>query len=128
MTTKHVEAPPVRGNAHEPRRRHDRPNGPIEKITCLVGTMVQEAFRSGDAIRASCEASIKGHAQTLEADLSEAIAKRGITGLTAHSLALHTQAVLQGAFILAKATGDSVIARASVLHLKRYCEFVFKPS
>ena len=106
--------------------------GPIETFTCLVGTMVQEAYGSSDAIRAACDASISGHAQKLEADLSEAIAVRGITDVTAHGLALHSQAVLQGAFILAKAKsvsgGGPEVARESVVHLKRYIEMLFNPN
>ncbi len=100
-------------------------DGPVEEFTCLVGTMVQEAFGSSHLIRAACEASITGHAQKLEADLAEALALRGITGVTAHGLALHTQAVLQGAFILAKATGGPGVARESVVHLKRYLQMLF---
>ena len=41
------------------------------------------------------------------------------------SLALHTQAVLQGAFILAKATGGAPIAADSIDHLRRYIELLF---
>jgi TetR/AcrR family transcriptional regulator, transcriptional repressor for nem operon len=44
---------------------------------------------------------------------------------TAKSLALHTQAVLQGAFILAKATGGAAIAADSIDHLRRYIELLF---
>jgi TetR/AcrR family transcriptional regulator, transcriptional repressor for nem operon len=44
------------------------------------------------------------------------------------SLALHTQAVLQGAFILAKAKGDAKIAEASIDHLRRYIECLFNPT
>jgi TetR/AcrR family transcriptional regulator, transcriptional repressor for nem operon len=101
--------------------------GPVEEFTCLVGTMVQEAFGSSDAIRTACEASIRGHAKKLEVDLAEAITARGLAGITADSLALHTQAVLQGAFILAKATGGPDLARKSVAHLRRYIELLFNP-
>ena len=45
---------------------------------------------------------------------------------TPASLAIHTQAVLQGAFILAKATGDGAVARDSVDHLARYLELLFQ--
>jgi TetR/AcrR family transcriptional regulator, transcriptional repressor for nem operon len=45
---------------------------------------------------------------------------------TARSLALHTQAVLQGAFILAKAKGDAAVARESIDHLRRYIEQLFQ--
>ena len=43
------------------------------------------------------------------------------------TFALHTQAVLQGAFILAKAKSSAAIAAASVDHLRRYVELLFQP-
>ena len=46
---------------------------------------------------------------------------------TAKSLALPTQAVLQGAFILAKAKGGPAIAVESVDHLLRYVKLLFGP-
>jgi len=101
--------------------------GPIETFTCVVGTMVQEAFASSPAIREACEASISGHARTLEADIEAAMARYKVTGVTARSLALHTQAVLQGSFILAKATGGPEAAADSVAHLKRYFTLLFRP-
>ncbi|MGH8210071.1 MAG: hypothetical protein ACREU6_10845 [Steroidobacteraceae bacterium] len=45
---------------------------------------------------------------------------------TAESLALHTQAVLQGAFIMAKVKGGTAIAAASIDHLHRYIELLFQ--
>ena len=100
--------------------------GAPAEFTCLVGTMVQEAFAANDAIRAACEASIFGHAATLEADIEAARIRYKIAGdWTAKSLALHTQAVLQGAFILAKAQGGPEVARDMVAHLKRYFELLF---
>ncbi len=102
-------------------------DGPAEAFTCLVGTMVQEAFGASPAIRAACRASIMGHAQTLEADIAAAMAERGVLGVTARSLALHTQAVLQGAFILAKAEGDPAPALQSIEHLTRYFTLLFRP-
>ena len=100
-------------------------DGPVEEITCLVGTMVQEAYGASDAIRVACDASISGHAQELEADIAEAITLYGASGVTPQSLALHTQVVLQGGFILAKAKGDPAVARDSVAHLKRYILSIF---
>jgi TetR/AcrR family transcriptional repressor of nem operon len=95
-------------------------------FTCLAGTMTQEVYDSAPAIRDACAASIFGHAATLEADIAAAMAARGIAGgWTAESLARHTQAVLQGAFILAKASGDAEVARESVDHLRRYVELLF---
>jgi TetR/AcrR family transcriptional repressor of nem operon len=103
--------------------------GAVAEFTCLVGTMVQETFESNPEIRAACEASISGHAAKIETDIAEAMRQSGLRGeWTAKSLALHTQAVLQGAFILAKAKDDAKIAAASIDHLRRYIEFLFNPT
>lgn len=100
--------------------------GPVEGFTCVAGTMVQETFKTSPAIRDACNASISGNAAMLEADIAEAIERYGVTDVTAKSLSLHIQAVLQGGFILAKAKGGADIARDSVAHLKRYFEMLFK--
>lgn len=101
--------------------------GPIETFTCLAGTMVQEAYGSSDAIRAACDASISGHAATLESDIEQAMEKYGRPdSVSAQSLALHTQVVLQGGFILAKAKGGPEVAKQSAAHLKRYITLLFK--
>ena len=101
-------------------------DGPVEDFTCFIGTMVQEAFATNEAIRAACDASISAYAHRLAEDIQPAIDAHGIrSGVTALDLAYHIQAVLQGAFILAKAKGDPAIARASVTHLKRYTEMLF---
>lgn len=101
--------------------------GRVPEFTCLVGTMVQEAYGSHPSIQAACEASIFGHAATLESDIAAAMAARGVnaTDWTPASLAAHTQAVLQGAFVLAKAKGGPAIAIESVDHLRRYIELLF---
>ncbi len=104
-------------------------DGELAEFTCLVGTMAQEVYGSHPAIRDACAASIFGHAATLEPDIAEVMKDRGVEAdWTAASLAAHTQAVLQGAFILAKATGDAAVARESVDHLKRYLELLFSPT
>jgi TetR/AcrR family transcriptional repressor of nem operon len=101
-------------------------DGDLAAFTCLVGTMAQEVYASHPAIRDACAASIFGHAATIEPDIAAARSARGIEAeWTPASLAAHTQAVLQGAFILAKATGDARIARDSVDHLSRYVEMLF---
>ena len=94
--------------------------------TCLVGTMTQEVHDSAPAIRDACAASIFGHAATLVADIEAARDQRGIAAdWTAESLARHMQAVLQGGFILAKASDDPDMARESVDHLIRYVRALF---
>jgi TetR/AcrR family transcriptional repressor of nem operon len=103
--------------------------GDVPEFTCLVGTMVQEVYETYPEIRDACDASISGHVAKVETDIAEAMKFHGIRAdWTAQSLALHTQAVLQGAFILAKAKGGAEIAAASVDHLRRYIELLFQPA
>ena len=105
-------------------------DGPVESFSCVAGTMVQEAFLSSAAIRAACHDSIMGNARALEADLAAALAQSGATGVTATSLARHVQAVIQGAFVLAKAEGGpdaAGSAREQLSHLRRYFELLLKP-
>jgi TetR/AcrR family transcriptional regulator, transcriptional repressor for nem operon len=100
--------------------------GELPEFTCLAGTMVQETYESNPAIRDACARSISGHAATIERDIRAAIVKYGIKpAWTATSLALYMQAVLQGAFILAKATGSAKTATDAVDHLHRYVELLF---
>ncbi len=103
--------------------------GKLPEFTCLVGTMVQEAYETGPDIRVACGASITGHAAKVAEDIAAAVKLYGLDpDWTAESLGLHTQAVLQGAFILAKATGSAAVAAASVDHLRRYIEILFQSS
>jgi len=102
--------------------------GGVPEFTCLVGTMVQESYETAPAIRAACDASISDHAAALEPDIEAAMRDRNPAAeWSAASLALHTQAVLQGAFILAKAKGGAGIAADSVDHLIRYLKLLFGP-
>src|SRR5262249_59309024 len=52
--------------------------------------------------------SISGHAEKTETDIAEAMRQRAVR-TTAESLALHTQAVLQDAFILANAKDTATL-------------------
>jgi TetR/AcrR family transcriptional regulator, transcriptional repressor for nem operon len=101
--------------------------GELTDFTCLAGTMVQEVYQTHPAIREACHRSMCGHAETLEPDIAEAMRKYGVTGeWTARSLALYTQAVLQGSFILAKAKGGPAVAEECLDHLRRYIEMLFQ--
>ncbi len=100
--------------------------GELAEFTCLVGTMAQEVYASSPDIRDACGRSIFGHTATLEADIEAARQDRGITDdWTAESLARHTQAVIQGGFVLAKAGNDPELARESLDHLNRYIRYLF---
>ncbi|MEQ1499517.1 MAG: TetR/AcrR family transcriptional regulator [Novosphingobium sp.] len=103
--------------------------GPAESFSCVAGTMVQEAFLSSDAIRAACNDSITGNSRALEQDVSAALAQSHMQGLSAISLARHAQAVIQGAFVLAKAVGGESaagLAREQLLHLRRYFDLLLR--
>ncbi len=95
--------------------------GELPDFTCLLGTMVQETFETHPAIRDACRHGIELHAGTVAADLAEAKAKYAPQAdWRPESLALYTQAVLQGAFILAKATQGPAVASDCIDHLKRH--------
>ena len=100
--------------------------GGLAEFSCLAGTLVQETYASHPSIRAACADSIFGHAGILVEHFAAAMKERGIKGpFTPESLAAHTQCVLQGAFILAKAGGNARIATESIEHLERYVELLF---
>lgn len=98
----------------------------VPNFTCLVGTMVQETYETVPSIREACERSITRHAAMVEADIEAALRERNMRpDWTSKSLALHTQAVIQGALILAKATGGAKVAADSLDHLHRYIAMLF---
>lgn len=100
--------------------------GDLTEFTCLVGTMAQEVYASSPDIRDACGRSIFGHAATLEADIERARQDRGITGdWTAQSLARHTQAIIQGGFVLAKAGNNPQFAKEALDHLDHYIRHLF---
>lgn len=103
--------------------------GETYEFTCLLGTMVQETHETHPAIREACERGIFSHAATLEQDISAAKELYAPDApWSAESLALFTQAVLQGAFVLAKARQQTDVAAACVSHLRRYIENQFEPT
>lgn len=95
--------------------------------TCLAGTMVQETFQSHPRIRDACSDAILGHAMTLtdtiDASLTDTARQAGVTAAT---LALHIQVVLQGAFVVSKAANEPAVALDSITHLRRYLETVLE--
>ncbi len=100
--------------------------GELPHYTCLLGTMVQEVYTSHPAIRDACERQITAHVAEIAEDI--ALARDYYVpdaDWQPESLALFTQSVLQGAFILAKARNGPEVAVESVRHLKRYVEMLF---
>ncbi len=100
--------------------------GELPDYTCLLGTMVQEAYDTHPLIRQACDRCIGAHAATLVPDIEAATRKYGIRGdWTVESLAYYTQSVIQGAFILAKAQHSAEIAASCLDHLHRYLQLLF---
>jgi TetR/AcrR family transcriptional repressor of nem operon len=100
--------------------------GALPEYTCFAGTIIQEVYETHPAVRDACEKSITGHAAMLEADIDEAMHLYGVDrSFSAESLALFTQAVLQGAFVLAKAKQGPAVAVDCVDHLRLYIEKLF---
>jgi TetR/AcrR family transcriptional repressor of nem operon len=98
----------------------------LPEFTCLLGTMVQETYSSQPPVREACNIGIDAHASTVRQMIEDAKALHAPrASWSAESLALHTQAVIQGAFILAKAKSDPKIAVDSITHLRRYVELLF---
>lgn len=100
--------------------------GEVPEFTCLVGTMVQETYNEHPKIQEACHTSIFGHASTYEKDI-EAAKQKYVPDATwsSSTLALHIQGAIQGAFILAKASGNVQDAVDSVEHLERYVRLLF---
>ena len=106
--------------------RKDILKGDLPEFTCLVGTMVQEVYSSNPDIKEACFESIRSHAEKIEVDIKAAKTLYAPKAKwSPQSLAFHTQAVLQGAFILAKASGDVSLASESVDHLENYIRLLF---
>jgi TetR/AcrR family transcriptional repressor of nem operon len=103
--------------------------GELHEFTCLLGTLVQETFATHPGLRDACGAGIQGHAATLCAMIAAAKARHAAAAdWTPESLALYTQAALQGAFVLAKgepsAERGAALAAQCVEHLRRYVQLL----
>lgn len=98
-------------------------HGDFADFTCLLGTMVHETYATHPAIRAACDEHIRIHADGVARDLDAAkSACAPDAPWTAESMALFAQAVVQGAFILAKAHDDPAVGADCITHLRRYLE------
>ncbi len=102
--------------------------GGVPDFTCLAGTLLQEVHQTSPAITEAAYRAVSSHAGTLEADFAEAIARyRPANAPDPLRLALYTQVVLQGAFILAKGQGGAEVVRESIGLLRQYLELLFQP-
>ena len=98
----------------------------LPECTCYLGTMAQEKFETSPAIRDACFAGIHTHATDVGKMIVAAKARHApLASWSTESLALYTQAVIQGAFVLAKAKNDVALAADMIRHLRRYVELLF---
>ncbi|MDQ8731644.1 TetR/AcrR family transcriptional regulator [Bradyrhizobium sp. LHD-71] len=101
--------------------------GDAANYTCFAGTVIQETYATHPNLSDACERAIAEHTAWLTPVITAAMRKYRVrSDWTATSLARHTQVVLQGAFILAKAEGQAKVAADSVDHLRRYIELLFR--
>lgn len=122
----HAPSDPLRRVLAYIQFRKELITGEFCQFTCLGGTLLQEIYDSSPAMRDACADSILGHTATLEADIAAAMQQHAIESeCTAESLARFTQTVIQGSFIMAKATGKPETAREGLDHLTRYVELLF---
>ena len=120
-------------NASDPRDRVlgyvdlriEMMSGDLADITCFLGTLVQETYATSPAIRAACGHGIDLHADVVARDIAAAkkLHAPGADWQPA-SLARFTQAAIQGAFVLAKASGEPGVAADCVRHLRHYLELL----
>jgi TetR/AcrR family transcriptional repressor of nem operon len=101
--------------------RQDAMQGELAAFTCLLGMLAQETYRTHPRLSDAAGRHIEEHAATLEADIEAARrAHAPEAAWSAHSLAMFTQAVIQGAFVLAKSRQDPAVAAECLDHLRRY--------
>ncbi len=101
--------------------------GALPEFTCFLGTTVQETYQTHPALREACYTYIWSHAALVAKDIASAKEfYQPDAEWSAEGLALHTQAVIQGSFILAKASNGPEIAVESLKHLRRYIELLFE--
>ncbi|UJW74667.1 TetR/AcrR family transcriptional regulator [Rhizobium sp. SL42] len=101
----------------------------VPDFTCLLGTLVQETYQSHPSIREACDFGMSSHIARLTTDVELARSRHASNAdWTAASVGYFIQAVLQGAFIFAKAKLDADIARENLRHLRRYLEMILPPN
>jgi TetR/AcrR family transcriptional repressor of nem operon len=95
--------------------------GDIPLYTCLIGTTVQEVYRTHPDLRAACDQVFTAHVADLTRDLEAAKARYAPhASWNPESVGYFMQAVLQGAFIFTKAKQGPEVAAQCVGHLRSY--------
>ena len=102
-------------------------HGESASFTCLLGTLVRDTFETNPSPRDARDRFIFGHAAEIAQYIEDARPRYAPEATwTAESLALHIQAVLQGAFVPAKANNGPEAATGCLDRQRRYIEMLFR--
>ena len=94
---------------------------------CLIGNLTQELAYTHSDIRSQCADCFAEGVKGLAVDLAAAKTKYAAKSLIdPHGLAEHFVAIMEGAFILAKAQQSPKVVEENLLHFKRYLRFLYK--
>lgn len=85
---------------------------------CLLGRLAQELSVTHPRIRARCAGHFERWIGSMAADLETA----GLARADARSLAEYTVAALEGALVLARASGDCAVVRRTLDHVRNHLE------
>jgi TetR/AcrR family transcriptional regulator, transcriptional repressor for nem operon len=100
----------------------------IPEYTCLLGTLIQEAYETHPEIRSACDRGLSSHIAVLTDGIEAARQLHFPTARgSAESVGYLIQAVLQGSFIFAKAKQSPDVVRENLAHLRRYLGLLFAP-
>lgn len=93
---------------------------------CLVGMFAQEVAQSHRDLRKACEKYFELRVDDFTADLAAAKEAHAPTAdFDPSSLSWHYTAIVQGSYILAKASGSNAIRLEGLDHFRRYLRFLF---
>ncbi len=97
-----------------------------EGMGCLIGNFAQEVCETHPELRKACASKFEGLAGFLKGELDAVKKKYPPKGeVDTQSLAYHFISVLQGSFVVAKATQDTNVLRRNLKHVKQYIHGVF---
>lgn len=95
---------------------------------CLIATFIQEMSQTHPEIQSMCVDSLREWASMIKEDLR--LAKESFvpdSPVNVESLANYCVTVVEGAQVLARATGKKKDMDESIKHLKNYLTLIFKP-
>jgi TetR/AcrR family transcriptional repressor of nem operon len=93
---------------------------------CLLAACTQELAPDDDELRERCRAGFRDVGAVLRSLLAEV--PRGATSFDPDALADHFVVVLEGALLLARASGDAKVTARHLAHFRRYLELIVRPA